>query len=230
MASSSSTATPTIKIHLLGSPHTGKTTLIRHLVAHLFTAEYVPTMEHIYTHPTSIPTQNLLLTLYDLGGNPDFDRYRSLFLQSGNVLLICFDTSDYDTFADIETRWIPIAEAWVHEKREGNHKAFVGLVGCKTDLRQHDQLQAHETRKSRRSMAINKSDVSNGMVSSKEATELIEKYSGIFGYFECSALRGEGVERVFEETVKVFLGITATEQMELKKMKGRGEKNKCLQM
>ncbi|NWQ97984.1 RHOF protein, partial [Burhinus bistriatus] len=89
---------------------------------------YVPTVFEKYTASLQVGGKPVKIHLWDTAGQEDYDRLRPLSYSDANVVLICFDVTNPNSYDNVLTKWYP----------EVNHFCKgvpVLLVGCKTDLR-----------------------------------------------------------------------------------------------
>ncbi|NXY38608.1 RHOD protein, partial [Pomatorhinus ruficollis] len=94
---------------------------------------YIPTVFEKYTASLQVAGKPVKIHLWDTAGQEDYDRLRPLSYSDANVVLICFDVTDSNSFDNILTKWYP----------EVNHFCKgvpVLLVGCKMDLRQDQEV------------------------------------------------------------------------------------------
>jgi DnaJ family protein C protein 27 len=109
------------------------------------------------------------VTCWDLSGDPTYIDVRNEFYKDSQVLFICFDVTSRKTFDAIDM--------WLREvsKYGGEHLQHACvIVGCKSDL------------KGKRAVM-------------KEEAENWAKQRGFFGYYETSALEGNGINALYNE-------------------------------
>uniref|UniRef100_A0A663FD58 Ras homolog family member D n=1 Tax=Aquila chrysaetos chrysaetos TaxID=223781 RepID=A0A663FD58_AQUCH len=118
-----------VKAVVVGDGGCGKTSLLVAFARGDFPKVYVPTVFEKYTASLQVGGKPVKIHLWDTAGQEDYDRLRPLSYSDANVVLICFDVTDPNSYENILTKWYP----------EVNHFCKgvpVLLVGCKTDLRQ----------------------------------------------------------------------------------------------
>uniref|UniRef100_A0A8C3UG33 Rho-related GTP-binding protein RhoD n=1 Tax=Catharus ustulatus TaxID=91951 RepID=A0A8C3UG33_CATUS len=122
-----------VKAVIVGDGGCGKTSLLVAFARGDFPKVYVPTVFEKYTASLQVAGKPVTIHLWDTAGQEDYDRLRPLSYSDANVVLICFDVTDSNSFDNILTKWYP----------EVNHFCKgvpVLLVGCKTDLRQDQEV------------------------------------------------------------------------------------------
>jgi Ras homolog gene family, member A len=128
------------------------------------------------------------LWLWDTVAQAESDRERRLSYQGTHVFLICFSVDRRESLDSVAEKWIP----------ETSHFCpgvpFL-LVGCRTDLRHERRITDALTK------------IGEKVISNEEGIEMAKKF-GAEGYVECSAIAGEGVERVFRTAATVALAHT----------------------
>lgn len=81
----------TVRVALVGSANSGKTSLVRMLAKENFISSYYPTIgvdiKFVYMHE-----QRIKLLLWDLAGDSRFEKITTPLLNSSDLILLCFDT------------------------------------------------------------------------------------------------------------------------------------------
>ncbi|XP_053924878.1 rho-related GTP-binding protein RhoD isoform X1 [Cuculus canorus] len=132
---------PEVKAVIVGDGGCGKTSLLVAFARGDFPKVYVPTVFEKYTASLEVGGKTVTIHLWDTAGQEDYDRLRPLSYSDANVVLICFDVTNPNSYNNVVTKWYP----------EVNHfcKGIpVLLVGCKTDLRQ-DREVLHKLKEGR---------------------------------------------------------------------------------
>ncbi|XP_028398202.1 ras-like GTP-binding protein Rho1 [Dendronephthya gigantea] len=172
-----------IKLTIVGDGSTGKTCLLMVFKDEEFPSDYVPTVFENYVKYLTYDSKPIELVLWDTAGQEDYDSIRPLSYPDTDVILLCYSMDIRESFDNIETKWHT-------ELKWYCPKVPVILVGLKKDLR---------------SEAARHSDIENAnetdFVSFEEGKKMAEKI-GAADFLECSSLKGEGVNEVFESAIK----------------------------
>jgi len=154
-----------LKIVLLGSFSSGKTSLIQSYVNKYFDAYQQPTIGVMFNN-LELPQidSKFSIHLWDTAGHERFNSIIPLYYHNTNIIIIVFDTTSPQYLQEL-TKWYGMIE---------NNKALVIIVGTKTDLITKRQLDIIKTSVS--SWASTRSINSISYLSSKN----IEEVSGFF--------------------------------------------------
>ncbi|NXI35471.1 RHOF protein, partial [Galbula dea] len=166
-----------VKAVIVGDGGCGKTSLLVAFAKGDFPKVYVPTVFEKYTASVRVGGKPVKLHLWDTAGQEDYDRLRPLSYSDANVVLICFDVTNPNSYNNILTKWYP----------EVNHFCKgvpVLLVGCKTDLRQ-DQEVLDKLKEGRLEP-----------ISRQQAKAMARQVRAV-SYLECSARYQENLGDVF---------------------------------
>ncbi|XP_075609225.1 rho-related GTP-binding protein RhoD [Balearica regulorum gibbericeps] len=166
-----------VKAVIVGDGGCGKTSLLMAFARGDFLKTYTPTVFEKYTASLQVGSKPVKIHLWDTAGQEDYDRLRPLSYSNTNVVLICFDVTSPNSYDNILTKWYP----------EVNHfcKGIpVLLVGCKTDLRQ-DQEVLHKLQEGRLEP-----------ISYRQAKAMARQIHAV-SYLECSARYQEKVGDIF---------------------------------
>lgn len=193
-----------IKLTIVGDGSTGKTCLLMVFKDEQFPLEYVPTVFENYVKYLTYEDKPIELVLWDTAGQEDYDSIRPLSYPDTHVILLCYSMDLRESFDNIKTKW--------HEELKWYcPKVPVILVGLKKDLR------------SEAISSVRNSDIENGneldFVSFEEGKKTAETI-GAADFLECSSLKRDGVNEVFESAIKASLKCR-------KKMKYRLRKYVC---
>ena len=173
-----------INCAFVGDPTTGKTSLIWRFL----TGKYKDMQKNI-TIGWEKSSKNLMvdgipieLNVFDSSGLEDYDRLRQMFYPETDVFILCFSNISQVSFENIKSKWLP-------EVKNICSKTPLILVGTKCDLRD-DEKTVSILKKNNQVPGTFKSgwDLSKRICAEK--------------YLECSALTGEGVKNVFEESIR----------------------------
>jgi small GTP-binding protein len=160
------------KFVILGDHEVGKTSIIRRFVEKKFTEDYRATIGlNVLTHTFEFFGNEIGVTLYDLGAQKFFRRFRKVYYTGAQAAFIVFDLSNRESFNNVLN--------WYQELKEftTNEEIPIVLVGNKSDLNEDRQVFYQE-----------------GV---KQANELSEREIIKLSYIETSALTGENVEDAF---------------------------------
>ncbi|XP_009884572.1 PREDICTED: rho-related GTP-binding protein RhoF-like [Charadrius vociferus] len=133
---------------------------------------YVPTVFEKYTASLQVGGKPVKIHLWDTAGQEDYDRLRPLSYSDANVVLICFDVTNPNSYDNVLTKWYP----------EVNHfcKGIpVLVVGCKTDLRKQQEGHLEPI--------------------SYQKGEAMARQVRAVSYLECSARYQENIGDIFVE-------------------------------
>jgi len=159
-----------LKLVLLGSPATGKTSLINRYVQHSFEEDYNSTLGvNIVVKEIFLEERDTLVKLifWDIAGQEKYDLSRQMFFQGCVGGLFVYDITRPSTLYDIEKKWLPDL------KKHGSGKAPYLLIGNKNDL---EEMRA---------------------ISTKEGEEFSNRLNSL-EFMETSAKSGENVEKAFK--------------------------------
>ncbi len=160
------------KFVILGDHEVGKTSIIRRFVDKKYSEDYRATIGlNVLTHTFEFFGSKIGVTLYDLGAQKFFRRFRKVYYSGAQAAFIVFDLSNRDTFDNVLD--------WYQELKEftSDEEIPIVLVGNKSDLSKERQAFYQE-----------------GV---KLANKLSEKEIVKLSYIETSALTGENIEDAF---------------------------------
>ncbi|MFW9873658.1 MAG: GTP-binding protein [Candidatus Thorarchaeota archaeon] len=160
------------KFVILGNHEVGKTSIIRRFVEDKFSEDYRATIGlNVLTHNFEFFGNVIGVTLYDLGAQKYFRRFRKIYYTGAQAAFIVFDLTNRESFENIKNWYQELKDFTTYEDIP------IVLVGNKTDLSEDRQIFYQE-----------------GV---KLANELSEKEKIKLSYIETSALTGENVEDAF---------------------------------
>uniref|UniRef100_A0A0W0EX63 Uncharacterized protein n=1 Tax=Moniliophthora roreri TaxID=221103 RepID=A0A0W0EX63_MONRR len=163
----------------------GKTSLLCSFALGEFPKEYQPTVFDNYVAEIRLDEKHVQLALWDTAGQEEYERLRPMSYSKSHVILIAFALDTPDSLENVETKWI-------EEVRSICGPTIpVILVGCKADLRPNT---SHP----------NTPDNPAPWVT-REQGERVAQRIGARAYKECSALKIEGVDDVFETATRASM-------------------------
>ncbi|MHA2281593.1 MAG: GTP-binding protein [Promethearchaeota archaeon] len=160
------------KFVIVGDHEVGKTSIIRRFVEKKFSDDYRATIGlNILTHNFEFFGNEIGVTLYDLGAQKFFRRFRKVYYSGAQAAFIVFDLSKRDSFNNVLN--------WYKELKEftSDEEIPIILVGNKSDLNEERQVFYQEGVKQANILSV------------KELVKL--------SYIETSALTGENIEDAF---------------------------------
>jgi len=161
------------KFVIIGDHEVGKTSLIRRFVENKFLKDYRATIGlNVTTHKIEIYGNEVIFSLFDVGAQEYFKRFRKTYYQGAQAAFIVHDLTNQISFENVE--------GWYKELKQfiNNRQIPMVLVGNKTDL------------------------VQERAISYEDGAKLVAKLSkmhfeGGMSYIETSALTGENVQDAF---------------------------------
>jgi len=160
------------KFVILGDHEVGKSSIIRRFVEKKFSEDYRATIGlNVLTHTFEFFGNEIGVTLFDLGAQKFFRRFRKVYYSGAQAAFIVFDLSNRVSFTN--------ALNWYNELKEfiSDEEIPIVLVGNKSDLNEERQVFYQE-----------------GV---KQANQLSDKEIIKLSYIETSALTGENIEDAF---------------------------------
>ncbi|MFW9867590.1 MAG: GTP-binding protein [Candidatus Thorarchaeota archaeon] len=160
------------KFVILGDHEVGKTSIIRRFVENTFSESYRATIGlNVLSHTFDFFGNEIGVTLYDLGAQKFFRRFRKVYYLGAQAAFIVFDLAQRESFANVSS--------WYQELKEftSNEEIPIVIVGNKSDLIEERQVFHQE-----------------GV---KLANKLSENEKIKLSYIETSAKTGANVEDAF---------------------------------
>jgi Ras-related protein Rab-1A len=160
------------KFVILGDHEVGKTSINRRFVENKFTEDYRATIGlNVLTHTFEFFGNEIGVTLYDLGAQEYFRRFRKGYYTGAQAAFIVFDLTNKESFNNIKN--------WYNELKEftTDEDIPIVVVGNKSDLTTERQVKYKE------GVSL--------------ANELSDKEKIKLSYIETSALTGENVADAF---------------------------------
>lgn len=166
------------KLVIVGDGACGKTSLLCSFALGEFPKEYQPTIFENYVAEIRLDGKPVQLALWDTAGQEEYERLRPLSYSKSHVILIAFAIDTPDSLDNVTVKWI-------EEVRNICGPTIpILLVGCKADLRPYP-------------------DAPNFV--SRVQAERVASAIGARVYKECSALKIEGVDDVFEAATRLSM-------------------------
>ncbi|KIP01184.1 hypothetical protein PHLGIDRAFT_32588 [Phlebiopsis gigantea 11061_1 CR5-6] len=173
------------KLVIVGDGACGKTSLLCSFALGEFPKEYQPTIFENYVAEIRLDGKPVQLALWDTAGQEEYERLRPMSYSKSHVILIAFAIDTPDSLDNVSVKWM-------EEVRSICGTAIpVILVGCKSDLRPAEGSAAA-------------AGAAGRFVTRAEA-ERVATAIGARAYKECSALRIEGVDDVFEAATRASM-------------------------
>lgn len=174
-----------MKITFVGNGAVGKTCLLQTFVKKAFPSEYMTLIDDGVNTNIMHDGRPLPLRLCDTEGQEDFDRIRPSIYPGTDIFLLCFTPFNPNSFAAIESKWIP-------EIKRHCPDACIVLVGTKADLWNDSDIM-------NRSATQGKQPITD-----QQAQGLANKYG--LHYVTCSALTGghKDAEQVIKQALEAY--------------------------
>ncbi len=160
------------KFVILGDHEVGKTSIIRRFVEKRYTTDYRATIGiNILSHEFEFFGNKIGVSLYDLGAQKYFKRFRKIYYLGAQAAFIVFDLANRESFENVKS--------WYEELRlfTSGEDIPIVIVGNKTDLLEDRKVYYQE--------------------GAKLANNLSESEKIKLSYIETSALTGSNVEDAF---------------------------------
>jgi len=160
------------KFIIIGDHEVGKTSIVRRFVEKRFSHNYRATIGlNILSHDFEAFGNKISLSLWDVGAQKYFKRFRKTYYLGTQAAFIVYDLTKRETFDNI-INWIQELEDFIENK-----ELPIIIVGNKTDLVERRQISNQEG-----------ADLAN---------ELSKSRNTKISHIETSALSGENIEDAF---------------------------------
>lgn len=158
------------KFVIVGDHEVGKTSIVRRFVERKFSYDYKATIGlNIYSHSFTLEGNEISVTLWDLGAQDFFKRYRKIYYKGAEAAFIVYDLTNKSSFQNVKEWYYELIE-FIEDK-----EIPIVIVGNKLDLTE------------------------KRLINRDEGIELSNKLSSPgLSYIETSALTGENVEDAFK--------------------------------
>ena len=160
------------KFVIIGNHEVGKTSLVRRFVENRFSHDYRATIGlNILSHSIEFFGNNIVYSLWDVGAQMYFKRFRQTYYLGAQAAFIVFDLTNRKSLESVK-EWFKELEDFI-----GGRGIPIIIIGNKTDLKDQRVINYDE-----------------GV---KIVNELSDKPNIKISYIETSALTGENVEDAF---------------------------------
>jgi len=179
------------KLVIVGDGACGKTSLLCVFAMGEFPKEYEPTIFENYVAEIRLDGKPVQLALWDTAGQEEYERLRPLSYSKAHVILIAFSLDTPDSLENVQVKWIEEVRSIC-----GPHVPVI-LVGCKADL----LPPPHQQRR----------DIPEDQLPyvTRARGEAVASAIGARTYKECSSMRNEGVDDVFEAATRASMLVSA---------------------
>ncbi|KAI1080689.1 P-loop containing nucleoside triphosphate hydrolase protein [Whalleya microplaca] len=187
---------PKMRFVFMGDAGCGKSSLLLRYYRDTFTLNYTKTQYELFCKTTEVDGQEVDLELWDTSGDINLHQLQLTSYLAWDAIFLCFSVNSIKRFQDAQAKWL-------EEIRMHCRDAPIILLGLKKDTRVGSGLWASlyphsETR-------VSASEV-------KTPGSLAANAMGAVKYLECSSKDNDGVDRVFEEGVRVVFDERAADE------------------
>jgi len=173
------------KLVIVGDGACGKTSLLCSFALGEFPKEYHPTVFDNYVAEIRLDDKPVHLAMWDTAGQEEYERLRPMSYSKSHVILIAFAIDTMDSLENASVKWNEEVRSIC------GPEIPVILVGCKADLRPPGRH-------------IDSPDNLRTWVTTEQG-EKVAREIGARAYKECSALKTEGVDEVFEAATRASM-------------------------
>ncbi|ORY71913.1 small GTPase superfamily, partial [Pseudomassariella vexata] len=178
-----------LRFVFVGDSACGKSSMLLRFYRDTFTQAWLPTQYELFNKTVDVDGQDFDLELWDTSGNIELNQLSLLSYLAWDGVFLCFSVNSDKKFTNAQTKWI-------NSIRMHCPGAPVFLLGLKKDTRVGSGMWAPlfptwETR-----------------IGASEGS-MAAHAMGTVKYMECSAKTGEGVDRIFEEGVRIVQTLRA---------------------
>ncbi|MFX1593408.1 MAG: GTP-binding protein, partial [Promethearchaeota archaeon] len=191
------------KFVIIGNHEVGKTSLVRRFVENKFSHDYRATIGlNILSHSIEFFGNNIVYSLWDVGAQMYFKRFRQTYYLGTQAAFIVFDLTDRKSFESVK-EWFKELDDFI-----GGRDIPIIIIGNKTDLKDQRAISYEE-----------------GV---KLVSVLSDKPNLKISYIETSALTGENVEDAFTLIAYHYISKSKEDEEERVKRDLREELNSIL--
>lgn len=210
----------TVKCVVVGDGAVGKTCLLSAYTTNSFPGDYAPTVFDNYSASLTLQpaasaaskdkssgaastAEPILVSmgLWDTAGQEDYDRIRPLTYPDTDVFLVCYSVLNRKSLANALGKWAS------EVRRATRASVPLVLVGCKRDLREAKDapaLEAGTATATTDTPALQIEERGQEPITEEEGRRAAEEL-GAVAFFECSALKRQGLAEVFEGAARVVV-------------------------
>jgi small GTP-binding protein len=186
------------KFVIIGDHEVGKTSLVRRFVENKFSDDYRATIGlNILSHSYEFYGNKIIYSLWDVGAQQYFKRFRQTYYLGTQAAFIVFDLTNKKSFESVK-EWYKELEDFI-----GGREIPIIIIGNKTDLRDQREVSYDD-----------------GV---RVVNELMNKPNIALSYIETSALTGENVEDAFTLIAYHYISKSKEEEEEIVKQDLRNE-------
>jgi len=160
-----------------------------------FPKEYHPTIFENYVAEIRLDGKRVQLALWDTAGQEEYERLRPLSYSKSHIILIAFSLDTPDSLENCCYKWSPEVQDIC------GTQIPVMLVGLKKDLRDDAEARGEDV----------SGDDNPRWVSTSRA-QAVQREIGAKMYMECSSLRMEGVDEIFEQATRQAMLVRSASQ------------------
>ncbi|MBN1328200.1 MAG: GTP-binding protein [Candidatus Heimdallarchaeota archaeon] len=128
-----------IKVAIAGIGGVGKTTLCQRAMGHIlddyFNNYKITIGVQFFTHTVKTDMGNVVMSVWDLAGQPQFQQIMDRFLKGSKGIILAFDSTVLESFFSLYHTWIPLI------KENCEKDIPILLVSTKNDLNENIQVK-----------------------------------------------------------------------------------------